>query len=69
MKATIRLDIDHQLGEIDRRIFSGFMEHLGRCVYEGIYDPGNPLSDSNGFRKDVLHIHQHLLQEVQYRKV
>ena len=54
MKATIRLDIDHQLGEIDRRIFSGFMEHLGRCVYEGIYDPGSPLSDSNGFRKDVL---------------
>ena len=30
------------------------MEHLGRCVYGGIYEPGSPLSDANGFRKDVL---------------
>ena len=28
--------------------------HIGRCIYGGIYDPGNPLSDSNGFRKDVI---------------
>jgi alpha-N-arabinofuranosidase len=28
--------------------------HMGRCIYGGIYDPGNPLSDENGFRKDVL---------------
>ena len=54
MKATIRLDTDRHAGEIDRRIFGGFLEHLGRCVYEGVYDPGNPLSDSNGFRTDVL---------------
>ena len=53
MKASIRLDLDHHVGEIDRRIFSGFIEHLGRAVYEGIYDPDSPLSDANGFRTDV----------------
>lgn len=54
MKATLHLDTQHHAGEIDPRIFSGFVEHLGRCVYEGIYDPASPLSDANGFRKDVL---------------
>lgn len=54
MKATLNLDTRHNAGEIDRRIFSGFLEHLGRAVYEGVYDPGNPLSDSAGFRRDVL---------------
>ncbi len=53
MKASIRLDLDHHVGEIDRRIFSGFVEHLGRAVYRGIYDPASPLSDANGFRTDV----------------
>ena len=54
MNATIHLDTHHHVGAIDRRIFGGFVEHLGRCVYEGIYDPGNPLSDANGLRRDVL---------------
>ena len=54
MKATIRLDTDHHAGEIDRRLFSGFLEHLGRAVYEGAYDPGNAQSDADGFRTDVL---------------
>ena len=53
MKASIRLDLDHHVGEIDRRIFSGFVEHLGRAIYEGIFDPDSPLSDANGFRVDV----------------
>jgi alpha-L-arabinofuranosidase len=52
--AVIHLDTHHHVGPVDRRIFGGFVEHLGRCVYEGIYDPGNPLSDERGFRKDVL---------------
>ena len=52
--ATVRLDSQHHVGEIDRRIFGGFAEHLGRCIYEGIYDPGSPLADENGFRTDVL---------------
>ena len=54
MQATLTLDTQFHVGEIDPRIFSGFLEHLGRAVYEGVYDPGNPLSDSNGFRQDVL---------------
>ncbi len=56
MKATIHLDTHHHVGPIDRRIFGGFLEHLGRAVYEGIYDPGNPLSDEQGFRLDVLDV-------------
>jgi alpha-N-arabinofuranosidase len=56
MQASVHLDTHHHRGEIDRRIFSGFLEHLGRAVYEGVYDPGNPLSDERGFRQDVLAI-------------
>jgi len=54
--ATITLDPERNAGKIDRRIFSGFLEHLGRAVYEGVYDPGNPLSDERGFRRDVLEV-------------
>jgi len=54
MAATITLDSAFHVGPIDRRIFGGFAEHLGRCIYEGIYDPGSPLSDADGFRRDVL---------------
>ena len=39
---------------LDRNLFGSFLEHLGRAIYEGIYDPGSKLSDSNGFRKDVM---------------
>lgn len=42
------------LGTIDPKLFGGFVEHLGRCVYGGLYDPGSPLSDERGFRRDVL---------------
>ena len=38
---------------IDRRIWGSFLEHLGRAIYQGIYEPGSPLSDAAGFRKDV----------------
>lgn len=41
-------------------MFGSFLEHLGRAIYEGIYDPGSKLSDSNGFRKDVLDEIRHL---------
>jgi alpha-L-arabinofuranosidase len=56
MQATIHVDTHHHVGVIDRRIFGGFLEHLGRAVYEGVFDPGNEhgLSDANGFRTDVL---------------
>ena len=39
---------------MDRRILGSFLEHLGRAVYEGVYDPKSPLADANGFRNDVM---------------
>ena len=50
----VYIDVRRQLGAIDRNLFGSFLEHLGRAIYEGIYDPGSNLSDANGFRKDVL---------------
>jgi alpha-N-arabinofuranosidase len=49
----IKLDLDRTLGEVDRNIFGGFVEHLGRGVYGGIYDPGSPLANKAGLRSDV----------------
>lgn len=54
MKSTITAVSDFSIGLVDARIFGGFAEHLGRCIYEGIYDPGSPLSDEQGYRKDVI---------------
>jgi alpha-N-arabinofuranosidase len=53
--ATTRvyLDTRRALPPLDRNIFGSFLEHLGRAIYEGIYDPDSKLADSNGFRKDV----------------
>ncbi len=52
--ARIKIDIDRTVGEVSPLLFGNFVEHLGRCVYGGIYDPGNPLSNEQGFREDVL---------------
>lgn len=52
--ARIKIDIDRQIGEINNNIYGNFVEHLGRCVYGGIYDPDSPLSDDDGIRLDVL---------------
>jgi alpha-L-arabinofuranosidase len=54
MTATVRIDLDRRLGRVDRRLFGGFIEHLGRCIYGGVFEPGSPLSDERGFRRDVL---------------
>jgi alpha-N-arabinofuranosidase len=50
----IKIDLDRRHGTIDRNIFGGFLEHLGRVIYGGIYSPGSPLSDESGLRLDVL---------------
>ena len=50
----VYLDSRRTLAPLDRNLFGSFLEHLGRAIYEGIYDPGSKLSDSNGFRKDVM---------------
>jgi alpha-N-arabinofuranosidase len=50
----IGIDLARHVGTVDRRIFGQFIEHLGRCIYGGIYDEGSALSDGRGFRRDVL---------------
>ncbi|MDQ2798714.1 MAG: alpha-N-arabinofuranosidase, partial [Armatimonadota bacterium] len=52
--AKVTVHPDFQVGEIDPRIFGSFIEHLGRAVYGGIYEPGHPTADAQGFRQDVL---------------
>jgi len=52
--ARVYVDSRRTIAPLDRNLFGSFLEHLGRAIYEGIYDPGSKLSDSNGFRKDVL---------------
>lgn len=54
--ASLILDPDFRVGDIDPRLFGSFLEHLGRAVYNGIYEPGHPSADENGFRQDVLAI-------------
>jgi alpha-N-arabinofuranosidase len=53
-QARIKIDIDRTIGEINKNLYGNFVEHLGRCVYGGIYDPESDQADSNGFRKDVM---------------
>jgi alpha-N-arabinofuranosidase len=50
----IYLDSRRTISPLDPNLFGSFLEHLGRAIYEGIYDPGSSLSDANGFRKDVI---------------
>ena len=50
----IKIDLDRTMGTIDRNIFGGFIEHLGRSIYGGIWEPGSPLADSDGIRTDVF---------------
>ena len=53
-QALIKIDTERVIGEVDPHLFGNFTEHLGRCIYGGIYDEGSPLADSDGFRKDVI---------------
>jgi alpha-L-arabinofuranosidase len=53
-KADVLLHRGFAIGETDRRLFGAFIEHLGRCVYGGIFEPGHPTADERGFRRDVL---------------
>jgi alpha-N-arabinofuranosidase len=54
--AKIVLHPSFVVAPIDRRIFGGFVEHLGRCVYTGIYEPEHPTADAEGFRSDVIEL-------------
>ncbi len=52
----IFLNKNFKVSEVDKRIFGSFIEHLGRAVYTGIYEPDHPTADEKGFRKDVLEL-------------
>ena len=54
LEAKVHLDRAFTIGETDPRLFGAFVEHLGRCIYGGLYEPDHPEADEKGFRKDVL---------------
>ena len=54
MKAKVSIDLSKTISKIDDRIYSSFIEHLGRAVYGGIYEPGHETADDMGFRQDVM---------------
>src|SRR5213593_3318219 len=58
--ARIKIDTDRTIGEVDPHLFGNFAEHLGRMIYGGLYEEGSPLSDSNGYRLDVMKAVQEL---------
>ena len=54
MKGKTTIHREFSIGKTDKRIFGSFIEHLGRAVYTGIYEPGHKQADTKGFRKDVI---------------
>ena len=62
-KASVSFHTERVISEISPLIFGGFAEHMGRCIYEGIYDPASPLADIRGFRPDVMSA----LKDINYR--
>ncbi len=56
MKASLKLDQDFIIGHADRKLFGAFLEHMGRAIYGGIYQPDHPTADEDGFRGDVLEL-------------
>jgi len=52
--ARIKIDTDRVVGQVHPHLFGNFAEHLGRCIYGGIFEEGSPLADPDGFRKDVM---------------
>lgn len=55
-QSKLLIEKDFTIGQVDRRLFGSFIEHLGRAVYTGIYEPGHPCADKNGFRSDVAQL-------------
>ena len=55
-RAKMVLDKEFRIAPVDKRIYGSFIEHLGRAVYEGIYQPGHPAADKDGFRQDVVQL-------------
>ncbi|MFE9747375.1 alpha-N-arabinofuranosidase [Saccharothrix saharensis] len=60
LNASLALNPDYVIAPVRRRLFGSFVEHMGRCVYTGIYEPGHPTADEDGFRGDVLELTREL---------
>jgi alpha-N-arabinofuranosidase len=58
--ASLVIDPAFGIAPVNRRTFGSFVEHMGRCVYTGIYEPGHATADEDGFRKDVLELTREL---------
>ena len=56
MKASVTAHKDYTIATIDDRVYSAFLEHLGRAIYTGIYEPDHPTADRNGMRGDVAQL-------------
>lgn len=56
IRAHLTIDPHFEVGPVNRRLFGSFVEHLGRCVYDGIYEPSHPTADEHGFRADVVEL-------------
>ena len=54
MKSEIIINKNYTVGKVDPRLYGSFIEHIGRAVYTGIYEPGHPSADKDGFRQDVI---------------
>lgn len=54
LRARVKVDTERTIGDIDPKIYGNFIEHLGRCIDGGVFEEGSPLSDPNGFRRDVM---------------
>lgn len=54
LSAKLAVDPAAVIAPIDRRLFGAFVEHMGRCVYSGIFEPSHPLADDDGFRTGVM---------------
>lgn len=54
LRARVKIDTERVIGEIDPNLYGNFVEHLGRCIEGGIFEEKSPLSDTNGYRRDVL---------------
>ncbi len=55
-RAHLTIDPHFVVGRVNRRLFGSFVEHLGRCVYDGIYEPSHPSADAEGYRADVIEL-------------
>ena len=55
-RATLTVDPAFRVGAVDPRVFGSFAEHMGRCIYTGIYEPDHPSADDRGYRRDVLEL-------------